>query len=634
MKKIALFICLFAFANGLMGQSSYKDGFESYDIGKGLAASTSRWSTASGIPGGTDDPMISSEAAATGQKSIKFAAKNGDMASVLLPFTGVTPNEGILTFRMSYMVKSGYEFTFNFANLFRCTFFPNQWMEIRQNLTEVLYNGYAAPYNTWANFKVRVDLNTGFYEIYIDDNIVAVARTANQVDYFHIFINQSYTELFVDDVEYSYEKTAPAQRDLNLREVSFITRGLAGQSYATQGKVMNLGTDPVTSFRLRVTSAGKTTEQAYTGLNITTGKQYTYTIGQPVALEEGNNNIKTEIIDVNGLGTDEQSSNDALSKQAIGHPSADHKGVLVEELTATWCGPCREVAPYIDELKEAYAPKFIPVAVHLTDDFSVEEYDKSVINSVFNTGGIPNAILNRNPNTLYPYSLEAFFLPEVLSPAVKAVIESGAEFNQDSRHLRFSATFHALEKISASHKYMAIITEDKVQEFESSMNSVARYLFNGFYGKVIGSDIEAGHDLTFNFETIVADEYDISNLNIICVLLKPDGTVENAYSATFDEAVKKGLIATSEVTLSEQEVTVYPNPATSSTHIKLFLDNPAEVHISLVNVAGVTLKTDKKALPSGISVVPFQTKGMTPGTYFLHIRAGSTSVVRKLRVEE
>ena len=62
---------------------------------------------------------------------------------------------------------------------------------------------------------------------------------------------------------------------------------------------------------------------------------------------------------------------------------------LVVDLWATWCGPCRQIAPIISELAEEYAGKLVvgKCDVEENDDIAMEFGVRHIPTILFFTGG-------------------------------------------------------------------------------------------------------------------------------------------------------------------------------------------------------------------------------------------------------
>ena len=62
---------------------------------------------------------------------------------------------------------------------------------------------------------------------------------------------------------------------------------------------------------------------------------------------------------------------------------------LVVDLWATWCGPCRQIAPIISELAEEYAGKFVvgKCDVEENDDIAMEFGVRNIPTILFFKGG-------------------------------------------------------------------------------------------------------------------------------------------------------------------------------------------------------------------------------------------------------
>jgi thioredoxin 1 len=73
--------------------------------------------------------------------------------------------------------------------------------------------------------------------------------------------------------------------------------------------------------------------------------------------------------------------------------------LIVKRYTATWCGPCKQLAPVFEELKSEMTNEASPILFQTIDvDMNKEEAMNSGISSV------PTIILEKNGTQVYRFS--------------------------------------------------------------------------------------------------------------------------------------------------------------------------------------------------------------------------------------
>lgn len=77
-------------------------------------------------------------------------------------------------------------------------------------------------------------------------------------------------------------------------------------------------------------------------------------------------------------------------------------------------------------------------------------------------------------------------------------------------------------------------------------------------------------------------------------------------------------------------ISIYPNPAQDQLAIDLALDNALPVSIELVDLLGARVLVRDLGVRSGSWTERVDLEGLTAGAYFLHLRAGSGSAVRRV----
>lgn len=79
-----------------------------------------------------------------------------------------------------------------------------------------------------------------------------------------------------------------------------------------------------------------------------------------------------------------------------------HDGLVVVDFFATWCGPCKMIAPLLDKFSQEYTTaKFIKVDVDEFGDIA-QEYEVSSMPTVifFKGGKLVTKVIGANPKAL------------------------------------------------------------------------------------------------------------------------------------------------------------------------------------------------------------------------------------------
>lgn len=91
-----------------------------------------------------------------------------------------------------------------------------------------------------------------------------------------------------------------------------------------------------------------------------------------------------------------------VSSKAEFDAALKHDGLVVVDFFATWCGPCKMIAPLLDKFSNEYsAAKFIKVDVDELGDVA-QEYEISSMPTVlfFKNGKIVGKVIGANPAAL------------------------------------------------------------------------------------------------------------------------------------------------------------------------------------------------------------------------------------------
>ncbi len=649
----ALLLSLFAFVTcfSMNAQNSFSDDFESYTLGSLLGAQSSNWVTWSGSGGGSDDIAVSNTDAHSGSQSIYFTSTSatGGPEDVVLPFGAIRTN-GSFEFTSWFKMPTGKGGYFNFqgnqsmGNLYALnTFFNTDGsMDIQSSQKVVLTTTF--PQGTWFEYKLIADLNTNSWELFIDN----VSKGTFQLNDFTIYAIDYYATgttnaFWVDDVSYAYTPyTMPAVNAAVA--VVDVDNGLVSQERIPEVTVRNLGTSVITSFDISYTANGTTQIQSFSGLNIASGDAFEATLNNSFVLASGVNVVSATVANVNGVGTDGDPADDSKSFELTPIVPGANKIVVAEEATGTWCGWCPRGAVMLDNMTKNFHGFFQGIAVHNGDPMTISTYDGHLPGVT----GYPSALTDRGDAKDPTYIEQDFMDRIILTPVAK--LTNGAELQNSTLNVSVSTEFTAAA--SGDYKLACVILEDSVTGtasgyaqsnyysgggngpmggYESLPNPVpasqmqydhvAREIQPSFEGmsNAYGTTMNSGDVFIHNFSFDIS-AWNQDKLHIVSLLMAPDGTVENAGTATVSEAMDNGYVLSNEgLDAVASRFLVYPNPAKDEMKLQVNAKTGFEANILITDVTGRVIMANDREFSAGTNILPIKLDGLASGSYLILI---------------
>jgi hypothetical protein len=266
-----------------------------------------------------------------------------------------------------------------------------------------------------------------------------------------------------------------------------------------------------------------------------------------------------------------------------------------------------------------------------------------------------------------PSALEDDFMKRiVVAPA--ATLKNGATFDATTRELKISVTTTIKQNITGDYKLACVITEDSVSGTTTKYNQanayaggasgvmggyellpnpvpaaqmkydhVARTLSPSFEGlaNAYGPSANAGQVFTYNFVYTLPATWKVNKLNIIGMMIAPDGTIENATSATVNEAITNGyvigvLVGINKVAFAPDAIQLFPNPANESTNISINLKAESVVTVEVYSANGALIASKEYGKLVGAYNLPVETQQLSQGIYFVKVNVNNQPSVLKL----
>lgn len=669
MRNLYTLLFLFIIATyGLEAQVSFSDNFDSYPVDTYLGLNNSKWTTWSGKPGTDEDAKITSDKSKSPNNSVYIFSNStgGGPMDLVLPF-GEKFTKGTFIFKMSMFVPKKNIAYFNLqadqkiggAWAMDADFNENGILQISNNTVPLMSTNF--PIDEWFDIEININLSSNLWKILINDECKgSFSNILNSVSFIDFYPKNNKCNFYIDDVSFEHSPTAKELvLDASIGDFNWTNTKLVGSTDYPTCNIQNNGSTLITSVEMVLSQTGKQDSiMEIEDLNLKRGEKALIYLPE-VTLGEGVNEISLLITKVNGQDGDDELCNNIRSFIIEAVVPADHRRVLVEEATGTWCVWCPRGAVFMDKYNDIYNGLFIPVAMHggsSTEPMRNVEYEQFLNFSAF-----PNCKVDRG-SAIDPSETEAPFLTNIVK-APFAKLESGARLDTATNTLEVSVDVEFLEKSAGNFYVSLILTEDGVTGTSSAYSQANAYAGGGSgvmggyellpnpvpasrmvynhvaravsglsrstANSITGNSFEVGHKAVVYFSLKLDAKWNQKKMHIIPVILR-NGVVINANTSTIDEAINYGFITGTTETELDAQLTIYPNPADNYAYVEFDLPQSSDVNISIYGLNGVESISKTFENQSGKVSLKMPVEYLTSGVYLMKINTNSGSKYGKI----
>lgn len=662
-----LFASLLAF--NASSQASFCEDFDSYTSGDPIAQTSTDWETwgsiTAPIPPFADDAYVSNVMSNSGSNSLYlFSGATQGLQDVVLPFGVGTPYVlGVFEFTSMFYVNSGTGAYFNFQadNLPGTTWSLDCKMDLG---TLVLENTGSSlnfltttyPEDVWFELKIVADLTYNIWELFIDGvSQGSFTNTTNQIASLDLYPIIGH-EFYIDDICYNYTPAILPNLNAKINSISSVS-GLAGQSRDISVDVFNFGINTITSFDIDFLYNGTTISENITGVNIPSVTGTTVSFISPITLTGGTNIGTATVSNVNGLGQDDDPTDDSMNTDIIAIEPTPGKLVIGEEATGTWCGWCPRGSVALNEMDRDYYGYFQGIAVHNGDPMTNTDYDDGLFS--FHGGSFPSAVINREmiSPAIDPSDFEQEFMQKIVTP-ISATFTGIAVASANIIDVEISTT--VTSAISGNWTFACVLVEDSVTGsggtwYQSNSYSanislidvdgvdwmnlpgwvpdaqmiyrhVGREILPSFGGGSLpSSTYNVGDVFTTNFQFTADPSWDINEMHVVGILLN-NGNIDNAVSLPV--SINNNPVSVDNIS-SNVSINIFPNPAVSTTTLLMTIDTEKEVSVSVKSIEGKLIAKGNYGNMIGSHTLTFDVSNFSKGIYIVEVQIGNEIIVKK-----
>ncbi len=662
MKKLYL-LAFLLFSYGAINAQIFSDNFDSYNVGDylGVVGGPS-WTTWSGATGGAEDVQITNAQSSSPSNAIYFssASSGGGPQDVVLSF-GQQYTSGIFTFEADFMVEAGKGGYWNFQAspvigttwALNC-YFTNGFIDL---------DGFvSAPYTEgqWFTLRIEANLTLQLWKLYIDNNFVGTWNNPiNQLASLDLY-PLSGDGFYVDDISFDHQTYTLQSLNAGVSGVDMVGN-VVGMTVNPSMKIVNAGMNPITSFDLSIDYNGSQITENVTGVNIASLGDYQVDFSGTLNLIAGQNTATAIVSNVNGMGADDDVNDDTLILNVNPVVPAPGKTVVGEEATGTWCQWCPRGDVYMKRWARTYGSYFAGIAVHNSDPMADVAYDSGIGALI---GGYPSSLVDRLPE-VDPSSMN----PDIatrLQTAPMATIVNGAMWDPITRTLDISGTYTLAQTIPTGYRIACVISEDSVTGTSANYNQVNAYAGGGngpmggyenlpnpvpaaqmvyehvargiapsFIGVPYAGATTGGSNYTGNFQFILDPSWDETKIEIITLLIDPNGQIDNASATSIDDAINNGFIVGIEEEGADylsSTLNVYPNPTEGAAYASLELTGTSTVVLDVYDMTGKVVRHRDYGVLDGAQVFPLNMEGLAKGLYTVTARVNGKAYNKKMMV--
>jgi hypothetical protein len=447
-----------------------------------------------------------------------------------------------------------------------------------------------------------------------------------------------------DNTYYAFNPGTPPARDLKVTSLNLPTVASRQNPIPVGGGVLNLGTDPVTSYTVNYqVNNGTPVSGLVTGVNL--ASQATGTFNHPTPWQPtsgGNYSLKVWLSDPNGA-VDQNPRNDTLRATVFVGDSTMQRKVVEEDFTSSTCNPCRagNINTHTINTAAVNRGKFVEIKYQQNfpapgnDPYYTAEsgarfdfYDGSYIPYMLLDGG-----WNENSQSYTAAVLNQYY-------SKPAIMRVSGTYTLTGTTISARAAVRPFLGFPAGRLVAhAVVIETETRNNartngETVFYNVMKKMMPNENGTVLPA-LNSGQSYSLNQSFDVATlptAQAVENLNNLrVVVFVQDVVTKEVYQGEI-LSVRGGLSTRNDQ--AGPSFVLAPNPTTGSTRLLLNLDRPETVTVEVLDALGRTvLSRPQVALGAGAQEVNLNLMNRAAGIYT--VRLTSTQGVRtsKLTVE-
>lgn len=282
------------------------------------------------------------------------------------------------------------------------------------------------------------------------------------------------------------------------------------------------------------------------------------------------------------------------------------------------------------------------------DAFYTGSYCSPASGSRFMPSAFINRVLGTNGDILQSSGQWSNMVSEVILQPSPMNVGASSVYDASAQTLTIDIEVYYTEDVTDGNSfYVNIIEDDLTSDYQSgsTANSSNPYVYKhtfrenltGQWGDPITGATTMGslftHQIVYDLSTS-QDPINISNAQVAVYVIEDVST--EVYTGISIDA-DGGEDATSTVGIEDefeiQNLSLYPNPATSELNIELNKDLGNEVNISIIDLTGKVIYNNVFSNTGQIERINLETLNVATGSYILNINSDSHSITQSLIIE-
>jgi len=426
------------------------------------------------------------------------------------------------------------------------------------------------------------------------------------------------------------------QNDVDLLSLDFPAFSQPSTDININGKIKNIGSGIITSLDIDYTINGGASVGTYSvsNLNLQTGDVYNFT--HDVVFNEATEaiySVEVTVSQVNG-GSDDDVSNNTLTRNINVSPDHTYKNVLIEQFTTENCGNCPPVLAYMETIFDNDPNVFILThhSGYYTDFLTTPE-DTLMVEFYNSSPFAPAGMFNRSYNGLdndnsgavdpgplfwdgEPFAEER--IKQIKDTPAFADVEVCGTYDASSKLIEVKVRgqiYSYLDNVGTS----LWISEDSIaqqQQAQPLPGFIHRYtnrkVVSDRLGDLISTATTAGSAYEKSYTYYLNDSWEYNHLYLVGLINKINATDVNDREIINVAQVKLSEIPSCNVdvvNINKNMIKIYPNPSKGIINIEGAKNNKIEIYdglgqiVKIINNASSSEIVDLSSYKNGTYIV-------------------------------